>query len=162
MKNIKEIIISIISSDPKPIINVVQADGDVTFHIKLKECNISKEDCTNSLLFTRFFVNFIGEFLVRQNIDIFASILIGLDHALYQKMVCTCSHHDFGMIIGPKFSTMLFQMHISLAQSILTEEFTKEYEINAMDKGSLDDFDASKPNTSGNDVEPDNEPNGDI
>lgn len=162
MKNIKEIITSIISSDPKPIINVVQADGDVTFHIKLKECNISKEDCTNSLLFTRFFVNFIGEFLVRQNIDIFASILIGLDHALYQKMVCTCSHHDFGMIIGPKFSTMLFQMHISLAQSILTEEFTKEYEINAMDKGSLDDFDASKPNTSGNDVEPDNEPNGDI
>jgi hypothetical protein len=162
LKNIKEIITSIISSDPKPIINVVQADGDVTFHIKLKECNISKEDCTNSLLFTRFFVNFIGEFLVRQNIDIFASILIGLDHALYQKMVCTCSHHDFGMIIGPKFSTMLFQMHISLAQSILTEEFTKEYEINAMDKGSLDDFDASKPNTSGNDVEPDNEPNGDI
>lgn len=144
MKNIKEIITSIISSDPKPIINVVQADGDVTFHIKLKECNISKEDCTNSLLFTRFFVNFIGEFLVRQNIDIFASILIGLDHALYQKMVCTCSHHDFGMIIGPKFSTMLFQMHISLAQSILTEEFTKEYEINAMDKGSLDDFDANE------------------
>ena len=103
MKNIKEIITSIISSDPKPIINVVQADGDVTFHIKLKECNISKEDCTNSLLFTRFFVNFIGEFLVRQNIDIFASILIGLDHALYQKMVCTCSHHDFGMIIGSDF-----------------------------------------------------------
>ena len=125
MKNISEIVIAIASSKPTLTIDNVQTNGDVAFHVLLKDCALAKEDCSNAVLRTRFFVNFIGEFLVRENIQRFAEILIGLDSALYQKMICVCEHTDFGMLIDYKLTTITFQMHMSLVQHILTEDFTR-------------------------------------
>ena len=103
--------------------DAVQANGDVAFHVSLNDCSLDKKDCLNPIMRTRFFVDFIGEFLVRENIESFANILTGLDNALYQKMICTCRHTDFGMIIDQEITIMTFQMHMSLVQEILTEEF---------------------------------------
>ena len=145
MKNLQDIVLSITAANPKLTIDSVQADGDVLFHISLKECGLNKDDCLNPIMYTRFFVNFIGELLVRTNILEFSSILTGLDHALYKKMVNSCEHRDFGMVVNQKLSIMTFQMHISLVQEILTEEFSKTSdEINPPTNNILNDFDASK------------------
>jgi hypothetical protein len=123
LKNIHEIG-EALASVSKIDIDAVQTDGDVLFHINLKDCKLTKEDYLNPCLSKRFFINFIGEILVRDNISRFATILTGLDPTLYLKMVGGCGHEDFGMYVDKNISIMTFQMHISLAQEILTEEFS--------------------------------------
>ena len=144
MKSTREIIIAIESSKPKITIDAVQADGDVAFHVLLKDCSLEKEDCSNPVMRTRFLIDFVGEMLVRENINRFASILTGLDPALYQKMICTCRHTDFGMVVDHKLTTMIFQMHMSLVQEILTEQFGKVagHSIDLLGN-AYEDFDAS-------------------
>jgi hypothetical protein len=112
---------AIVSSKPKIVIDAVQANGDVTFHIKVKDCSLDKLDLQNPIVRTTFFVNFLGELLVRENINKFAEILVGLDTGLYNKMVCISSHTDFGMLVDHKITTITMQMHISLVQEIMTE-----------------------------------------
>jgi hypothetical protein len=121
LKNTREIFIAIASSKPKVVIDAVQANGDVSFHIKIKECSLDKVDLQNPIVSTPFFVNFLGELLVRENVNKFAEILVGLDTGLYNKMVCSSSHTDFGMLVDHKISTITMQMHISLVQEIMTE-----------------------------------------
>ena len=123
MKNTREILQTIVATAPKIVIDAVQTNGDVAFHVSMKECGLTKEDCSNPITKTRFFVNFVGEMLIRENIQKFAVILTGLDPSLYQKLICTSKHTDFGMVINHKWSAMTFQMHLSLVQEILTEDF---------------------------------------
>lgn len=126
MKKDGEVIAAIASANPKISIGSVQPDGDVAFHVKLKDCSLTSEDCLNRIMRTKFFANFIGELLVRNRIKSFAKILTGLDSALYQKMVGSSRHTDFGMTVDNKRSTLTFQMHISLVQEIMTEDFSRE------------------------------------
>jgi len=143
VKNTNKIFQSIVSSKPKITIDGVQANGDVAFHVIMKDCSLEKADFVNPITKTRFFTNFVGELLVRENIQKFSVILTGLDHSLYQKLICTSRHTDFGMIIDHKWSIITFQMHLSLVQDILTEDFGRQSEIDA--GGSvLDEFDQSK------------------
>lgn len=132
-------------------IDAVQFDGDIAFHIPLKDCLLSKTDFSNPIMGTKFLVNFIGELLVRENIKLFASIITELDAALYHKMVCTCYHKDFGMSINQKQSVMTFLMHISLVQEILTEEFTKITGDQLFQNDACNDFDESRVNDPGTD-----------
>lgn len=141
LKNINEIGAALASASQIDI-DAIQTNGDVSFHISLIECKLTKEDCSNPFLSKRFFVNFIGELLVRNNIARFATILTGLDSTIYQKMVSMCGHEDFGMYVDQDITTMTFQMHISLAQEILTEEFEKFSDDMDMQMGndSVNDF----------------------
>jgi len=143
MKTIHEIGAAIASVDNMEIV-AIQADGDVEFNVDLKNCGLSKEDYKHPMLFKRFFVNYIGELLVRQRISNFATILTGLDPLLYKKLVNTCEHGDFGMFMSKKDSIMIFEMHLSLIQEILTEEFAQLDDLDLQVQGSIDDFDASE------------------
>ena len=158
MKNVREIVVAMALSKPELTIDAVCPDGDVAFHINLKDCDLNKDDCSSPVMRTRFLVNFLGELFVRENIDKFATILTGLDPALYQKMVCTCRHTDFGMEVDFKITMLTFRMHISLVQEILTEEFGRIPGKSVIPPGNaFDDFDASKPK--GKDDKPDNSRN---
>lgn len=156
MKSTKELFLAIVSASPKITIDAVQANGDVAFHVLMKDCSLTREDCSNPITKTGFFVNFVGELLVRSNIQKFSVILTGLDSSLYQKLICASRHADFGMVIDHKWSTMTFQMHLSLVQEILTEDFGRPPD---QDSGAsvADTFDQSKPGGDNKDAPGDTE-----
>jgi len=127
-----KIIAAIASSSPKVFIDSVKMNGDLLFHVMTKDCLLTKEDCSHRIIKTKFFVNFIGEFLVRSHIREFSRILTGLDSSLYEKMVCEYRHADFGMIVDNECSVLSFMMHISLVQEIVIEEFSRDDDMIAL------------------------------
>ncbi len=143
MKTTRELLQAVVSSTPRITIDAVQADGNVAFHVLLRNCSLTKEDCSAPVMETAFFVNFMGEFLVRENIYKFAAILAGLDQGLYKKLVENAKHSDFGMVIDKKWTTMTFQMHLSLVKNIVTEMFGDKDEESGQSVAEL--FDQSKP-----------------
>ncbi len=147
MRTLREILQSIICVVPKIKIDQVQSNGDVAFRVLLKDCNFQKEDFDNPITKTNFFVNFIGELLVRDNINKFSIILTNLDRSLYQKMICSDEDHkDFGMIVDDKWSSITFLMHLSLIQKIVTENF----DLNLNSENMVDTFDQSQPDNEDN------------
>lgn len=155
MKSIHEIGAAITSA-PTMEIDTIQADGTVQFHLNLKDCGLTREDYKHPMFCKRFFLNYIGELLVRQNISKFAEILTGFDPIIYQKLVNICEHGDFGMFMDTKKSIIIFEMHLSLAQEILTEEFSKiDDQFDSQTQGSIDDFDESGKPSENNDEDED-------
>jgi len=122
---IKEALVRVIQSTPKIEIESVHPNGDVMFKVNLKDLGLFKQDFECPFVRTRFFVNFVGEFLVRSNVPVFADILTGLDPSMYNKIVSGCKHTDFGMFLDKNKKTAKWQMHISLVQQILTEDFDR-------------------------------------
>jgi len=157
MMTAREIVSAIVAAKPQRItIDAVHPNGDVLFHVSLKDCGLDKDVCACPTTHKRFFVNFVGELLVRENIEKFAEILWGLDPALERKMVYSFNHTDFGMTIDHKMTAMTFQMHLSLVREITTELFGNGAKDRPPTGGSiLDDFDASKPPEQGAPTEDD-------
>lgn len=143
MKTTRELLQAVVSSTPRITIDAVQADGNVAFHVLLRDCSLTEEDCSAPVMGTAFFVNFMGEFLVRENIYKFAVILTGLDQGLCRKLVENAQHSDFGMVIDKKWTTMTFQMHLSLVRNIVTEMFGDKDEGGGQSVAEM--FDQSKP-----------------
>jgi hypothetical protein len=117
----------IVQSEPKVTIEEVREDGDVVFGVSMSGLGLKHDSISgNGVTDTDFFNNFVGEYIVRKNIDQFASILLGIDPRSYEHMVCANEHTDFGMVVSKDF--IKFSMHISLVQRILTEDFRKAME----------------------------------
>jgi len=105
----------------------VQSDGDIHFSISLKNSGLNLDIYTKykDAIFSDFFANFLGELLVRENINMFSKILTDKVGAKdYYRLVNTYEHRQFGMEINR--NDLIFSFHISLLQSILTESFKKK------------------------------------
>lgn len=114
----------IVQSEPKVIIDEFRDDGDVVFSVQMTELGIKPEAMIGNVVAdTDFFNNFVGEYVVRKNVDQFAELLFGIDPRLYESVVCANDHTDFGMVVVKDM--VRFSMHISLVQRILTEDFKK-------------------------------------
>jgi len=101
-------------------------DGDVVFSLPQKAMGLSDDDMQKyPILRSNYFTNFIGEFLVRKNIGKFLKMLLEMRPEEYKKVVCSFNHKNFGMFVCSKSKTLKFQFHISLVQSILTEDLNK-------------------------------------
>jgi len=122
---LKEILSKIINSDPEvAILNSINEDGDVQFEVSLRSVNVSAEIINKyrSEISTDFAANFIGEFIVRENVNKFVGILTGL-RGNYASIVNKFEHRRFGMkIFCNKF---VFTFHVSLLQNILFEDFKR-------------------------------------
>lgn len=125
---LRKIILKLISC-PSPPIRIVEEcneEGDVRFEVSMKDLGMSF--CTyveykNEILFD-FTASFIGELLVRENIENFTKILTGLDMGIYSNIINKFEHKKFGIkVFKNKF---IFSFHISLLQSILFEDFKKK------------------------------------
>jgi hypothetical protein len=100
-------------------------DGDITFEVSLRSLGLTYDTFIKyrTELCSDFIANFMGELLVRENLDKFTKILINLKD-LYISKVTAYKHKKFGMkIFKDKF---VFTFHISFIQSILTEDFRKK------------------------------------
>jgi len=120
----RELLSLIIKSSPK-IISVTNCseDGDMTFTISLKELGLSSDDFSkyHKEFFSNFTVDFLGELLIRENLQKFVTHLTGLKTNYYMNAVSRSIHKRFGMKIEK--GLMTFYFHISLVQDILTEDF---------------------------------------
>jgi hypothetical protein len=122
--NDSELFLKIFSSENLEIKNEdIGKNGDVIFSLSQKSIGLTDENMKKyPILRSKYFANFIGEFLVRKNINKFLKMLLGIDADEYGKVVCGYNHKDFGMDFCPKSKTFKFQFHISLIQNILTED----------------------------------------
>jgi hypothetical protein len=128
VSKLRKLILKLISSPP-PKIKIVEPcnrEGDIKFEVNMKNMGISFEtyiENKNEILFD-FTVNFIGELLVRENIEEFTKILTGIDKDDYSDIVNKYEHKKFGVkVFRNKF---IFSFHVSLLQSILFEGFKKK------------------------------------
>ena len=125
--NMKQVLKYIMTSNTSNIeILGINDTGDFKFVIKTKDMNLTPDIISkyrNSIL-TDFFANFVGEFAIRENINIFANILVNISDKDYNLMVNEYSHQKFGMEICKDY--FVFMFHASLVQSIITEDFKKE------------------------------------
>ena len=122
----RECLSLLFSKKPPQIINLHKGKdkGDLVFSISLKECGISDFDVYNKfkpVILNSYIGNFLGEFLVRENLDMFANMLMNLETSEYMSVVNSWKHKKFGV----EFSGGLlsFYFHASLIQQILTEDF---------------------------------------
>ena len=97
-------------------------DGDVKFTIPLEYVGISGEDLAiyRNEIFSTFFSNFVGELLVRENINIFVDILTQVDIKDYHSVVNKYNHQRCGL--STSHGKFAFSFHISLVQSIVNED----------------------------------------
>jgi hypothetical protein len=126
--SMREILAKVVKSGAKIKVEDVSPNGDVVFSANLDDLGITRGDLKHPILKTRFFVNFVGELFVRTNADTFISILTGFDQKLYDKIICNCKHTDFGMSVNNAERLAKWQMHISLVQQILIEDFDRVIE----------------------------------
>ena len=121
----KELLMGIINSEPVVrIVDGCDSEGDIHFEVLINSLGM---DYNNLLKYkpeisSDFFVNFVGEYLVRENIDKFVKIAEDLRDDYY-SVVNKYEHKKFGMkIIRDRF---IFIFHVSLIQYILTEDFKR-------------------------------------
>ena len=122
-------LISLLALNPPESIKIEgisTTEGDVSFSVDRKAFGISFSNLKKytSEMFSPFIVDFIGELLVREYINDFAEILTHIENDKYQSLVNSYGHCSFGMeFANDKF---IFTFHVSLLQSILTEDFKAE------------------------------------
>jgi len=118
-----ELFLKILKSNPKLTINGLDENGDVSFDVPFKQIGITKSDLEvhQHILRTTFFANFVGEFLIRQNIRDFIKILTGMNPNAYANVVNNWDHKSMGL--GIKNSEAFrFKFDVGLLQQILTED----------------------------------------
>lgn len=104
--------------------------GEVTFSVKLESLNLTAEECKhkyNKELFSNFMIDFIGELIVRTNISKFTDHMMSLNKKDYSDSCSSRTHAHFGVQLDDKKNKLYFLMHLSLVQSIATEEFRLSY-----------------------------------
>jgi len=100
--------------------------GDVFFSVSIKDIGLTCQDVQKykADIYSYPAANFMGELLVRENINVFAKILTKIDGDTYTNIVNGYEHKQFGLkVLRNRFH---FCFHISLVQSILNEDFCKE------------------------------------
>ena len=140
MSETRDLLARVVSVKPDIKVEDTRMDGDVIFSVKLADLGMMHSDFSSQIMRTRFFINFVGELLVRENIEIFVETLQGLDEKMYEDMVCCQQHTDFGMVIDHDEGLLRFTMHLSLADSIYRERFDSE-DGGLFGLGHVDDLD---------------------
>ena len=123
---IRHLLAQLAKKQPK-IVSISEYDegGDMRFVVNLIDLGISIEDYYkyNKEFLSNFMIDFIGELLIRENIELFLPKLanVNLERDAYISAVSKSIHRRFGMRLEK--GIMTFSFHISLIQEILTEDF---------------------------------------
>jgi len=105
------------------ISNNINTDGDIQFSVSMFDLGLSFDSFLKykNETFSDYIANFLGELLVRENINEFRQFLIDIDVDDYNHMISHYEHCQFGMeILKNKF---IFVFHVSLLHGLLTENF---------------------------------------
>jgi hypothetical protein len=123
----RELICKVLSmpSNAEVVITKCDDEGDIDFEVNMKAIGITMDTLIHyrNEISTQSVVNFIGELLIRDNIDKFAKLIIGLKNN-YADTVNKHNHGKFGMKIHRE--KFIVSFHISFVQRILIEDFHKK------------------------------------
>jgi hypothetical protein len=91
------VVARILKAKPAITIKDISEMGDVVFTVDLKPFGV-KAACLRqaSLLKTHLLADFVGEFLLRQNLNLFMDLLMNQS---YERMVGLYQHRNYGMWI---------------------------------------------------------------
>jgi hypothetical protein len=127
-KNLKnrEILRIILEKDaPKlKIEKELSTGGDIKFTVARLDLGLDIDTFLEykKQIFNPFTASAIGELLVRENIEQFVVFLTDIDADSYIGIVNSYKHNAFGIEVSG--DDIVFSFHISLIQSILTEDVT--------------------------------------
>lgn len=109
------------------ILEECNSDGETIFAISMEDMGLSVTDYVHYKpeIFSNYIVDTIGELIVRENIDAFSKILTKMDAQNYPNVIGQYEHKRFGLRILK--NNFIFRFHVSLLQSILTEDLKKEF-----------------------------------
>jgi len=98
-------------------------NGNLTFAIDLKNIGLSITDVYSfkKEISSDFFVSFLGELLVRENLNLFLDVLYDLDSEEYFGS-CNRKHEKFGVRVE-KGKYFVFTFHVSLLKNLIAENF---------------------------------------
>lgn len=126
---LREVLVSLCSISIVPkikITNPCDENGNVVFEAYTESAkdlyDFFLKHKSESQAYTNFIANFTGELLIRENIDVFAKIIMDLKKS-YSNKVTKFKHKTFGMTIFD--NKIVFKFHISLLESILTEDIKR-------------------------------------
>ena len=125
ISRLRELLAGITNSEPEiKIIEGCGLEGDIHFEVLISSLGMNYNNLLKYKpeISSDFFVNFVGEYLVRENMDQFIKVAESLKDSYY-TIVNKYEHKKFGMkIIRDKF---VFIFHVSLIQCVLTEDFKR-------------------------------------
>ena len=119
----REVLTAVVNNPPETILlGGWDEKGDLTFSIAMTDIGLEYKDYGDyeDVFFTYFVVDFVGELLVRENIDLFVEKLKNVNVKAYEKSV-----EDFG--IHKRFGLrtdrgrLVFKFHMSFLSNILTD-----------------------------------------
>jgi hypothetical protein len=100
------------------------SECDIQFSVKSSDIGLFLEKsfmCSGNKILSRFILNFIGEFLIRENISEFIPLIKEIPHEIIIDEINFKNHKNFGSSIMSN-GYMIFSFHISLLMEILTED----------------------------------------
>jgi hypothetical protein len=118
----------ILRSSLKVTIEGMDDKGDIFFFVPIKSIGLTKSElsASSSIIRTRFFTDFVGELLIRYNIDDFVRYMLEMvDPNQYLMLVSRTRHDHFGVFILEEEEALRFQFHISFLQQILSEDINR-------------------------------------
>lgn len=124
-KKLRDMFIAVCASVPTVKITVpCDEDGNITFEASMGSAEASYEffEKYKAQMHSNFIANFIGELIVRENIDLFAKIMIDLKED-YISTVNRFQHRTFGMMVSK--NKFIFKFHVSLIESVMAEDLKR-------------------------------------
>lgn len=125
LNSFRELIAKILLSKPSKVYisKECDEDGDLEFFVSYKDFGITVNDLNKfeSDVLSSHFANFVGELLIRENINDFMAILTAFDSKEYNYKVNRFTHDNFGVRFEK--GKMYFKFHLSFIQKMITENF---------------------------------------
>ena len=116
------IMMKLAKANPPVTVEGLSDQGDLRFVVRRSDIGLSGASATRTpMVWSDFFIELMGEVLVRKNIAQFADLLAGVEPGSYGRVVNTFEHRGFGLEIEDD-GRLRFQCHVSLIQSILIED----------------------------------------
>lgn len=120
----RKIISKIMNNNIKQLnINDVNQHGDITFSIKMTDIGLKANDYKiyEKEFFSHFIIDFIGELILRENINLFSEKFCQYSMNEYNDSIREFGiHKRFG--VKAKSGILTFKFHISLLKQILIED----------------------------------------
>ena len=103
-------------------------DGNVQCIVPISGFSLTQDDfyMYRPELFSPFVVDFMGELMIRHNLGFFINQVLNRNPNEYIKAVSCHTHQHFGMRLDTTGKGMILLFHISIVQSILTENIKSQ------------------------------------
>lgn len=104
---------------------VSKHSGDIVFTTTYEDLGITPQTLNHPFYHSIVFGDFIGELLVRNNLDQFSARIMDKSFCEYDKIIREYNHKHFGFQTT-KNDTIIFQCHASLIYQLVNERLNQE------------------------------------